>query len=197
MQLDADAIKVLAHPLRSRLLRCLRADGPGTATGLAKTLGTDTGTTSYHLRKLASVRLVEQVPSRSARTRWWAASTRFHSWDDEAATDADARESLAWLRAQHVRNFVIEADAWLATHDTWPMTWRRLVGPSDYAMEMTPEQHEQLMSELSSVIERHHKAAQAANAPLATQDPSPQDRPRRVRLYLYNFPVGAYPEQDK
>jgi predicted ArsR family transcriptional regulator len=62
LRLDAHALKVLAHPLRSRLLRALRVDGPATATALAATLGTNTGATSYHLRKLASVGLVPERP---------------------------------------------------------------------------------------------------------------------------------------
>ncbi len=58
LHLDATAIKVLAHPLRSRLLSLLRSAGPATATSLANRIGTNTGATSYHLRKLAGVGLV-------------------------------------------------------------------------------------------------------------------------------------------
>ena len=59
IQLDAEAVRVLAHPLRSRLLSALRLHGPATATELADRLDTNTGATSYHLRKLESVGLVE------------------------------------------------------------------------------------------------------------------------------------------
>ena len=38
LRLDAAALKVLAHPLRSRLLSALRVDGPATATDLAARL---------------------------------------------------------------------------------------------------------------------------------------------------------------
>src|SRR4051812_17674544 len=58
LRLDAAALKVLAHPLRSRLLSALRIDGPATATDLAARLSTNSGATSYHLRKLESVGLV-------------------------------------------------------------------------------------------------------------------------------------------
>ena len=58
LRLDAAALKVLAHPLRSRLLSALRVDGPATATDLATRLETNSGATSYHLRKLESVGLV-------------------------------------------------------------------------------------------------------------------------------------------
>ena len=58
IRLDARALKTLAHPLRSRLLSALRIGGPRTATDLAAELGTNSGATSYHLRKLESVGLV-------------------------------------------------------------------------------------------------------------------------------------------
>jgi len=58
VHLDARQIRVLAHPLRFRLLGRLRLDGPATATGLARALETNTGATSYHLRQLADVGLV-------------------------------------------------------------------------------------------------------------------------------------------
>ena len=43
LHLDATALRVLAHPLRSRLLSQLRLHGPATATDLAGRLDTNTG----------------------------------------------------------------------------------------------------------------------------------------------------------
>ncbi|WP_242653142.1 winged helix-turn-helix domain-containing protein, partial [Intrasporangium flavum] len=59
--LTPESLRVLAHPLRSRLLGALRRGGPATATDLAAALGTNSGATSYHLRKLESVGLVEDT----------------------------------------------------------------------------------------------------------------------------------------
>ena len=53
--LTPESLRVLAHPLRSRLLAQLRMGGPATATDLAAKLDTNSGATSYHLRKLESV----------------------------------------------------------------------------------------------------------------------------------------------
>ena len=58
LHLTAEAVKVLAHPLRSRLVSQLRRSGPSSATELASLLGTNSGATSYHLRRLESVGLV-------------------------------------------------------------------------------------------------------------------------------------------
>ncbi|HCU52172.1 MAG TPA: ArsR family transcriptional regulator, partial [Micromonosporaceae bacterium] len=54
-------LKAVAHPLRVRLLAALREHGPATATELAKRFQTDTGSTSYHLRKLAQSGFVAET----------------------------------------------------------------------------------------------------------------------------------------
>ena len=81
-------MKVLAHPLRTRLLGALRLEGPATATGLARLLGTNTGATSYHLRRLADVGLVEETGTGTGRQRVWRAAHDRHSWTTSAAGDA-------------------------------------------------------------------------------------------------------------
>lgn len=52
VRLDHRQVRVLAQPLRMRLVGALRVKGPATATALAEMLGTNTGATSYHLRQL-------------------------------------------------------------------------------------------------------------------------------------------------
>lgn len=64
--------RVLANPLRRRMLAYLQQHREANSTSLAKALGESTGTTSYHLRKLAELRFVEEIPERSGgRERWW------------------------------------------------------------------------------------------------------------------------------
>ena len=62
-QLDAAAMRALAHPLRMRMVGLLRAEGPATASGLAERLGVSSGLTSYHLRALADA-------------AWWRSAIR-------------------------------------------------------------------------------------------------------------------------
>ncbi|WP_078849387.1 ArsR/SmtB family transcription factor [Streptomyces sp. NRRL F-5126] len=67
-------MKALAHPLRQRILRHLATVGPATSTTLSAALGENTGTLSYHLRRLEQGGLIEDVPDRaSGRERWWRA----------------------------------------------------------------------------------------------------------------------------
>ncbi|HEY6494451.1 MAG TPA: helix-turn-helix domain-containing protein [Trebonia sp.] len=72
---DRSAIyRTLANPLRRRILGHLQQHGEANSTSLARALGESTGTTSYHLRKLAEQGFVEEISEKSGgRERWWRA----------------------------------------------------------------------------------------------------------------------------
>src|SRR5919107_5857404 len=79
---DPRALKALAHPLRGRLLASLRTDGPSTASRLAEQLGESSGSTSYHLRQLATYGFVEELTDEgNGRDRWWRARPRGTHFD--------------------------------------------------------------------------------------------------------------------
>jgi DNA-binding transcriptional ArsR family regulator len=64
--------KTLTNPVRRRILQYIGQHREANSTSVARALGESTGTTSYHLRKLAEQRLVEEIAERSAgRERWW------------------------------------------------------------------------------------------------------------------------------
>lgn len=68
---DPEQVRLLAHPLRQRIAQILR-NGPVSSTSLARELGESTGSTSYHLRRLAKYGFVEEVPELAkGRERWW------------------------------------------------------------------------------------------------------------------------------
>src|SRR6187397_1765525 len=138
LRLDSRALQVLAHPLRSRLLTALRMDGPATATALAASLGTNTGATSYHLRKLASVGLVEETRDGHGRERPWRAATEMHGWTErDAAGDPDAEAASDWLRRHYLRTFVDRFEAWLYAQASWPLDWQDAAGSSDVALRLS------------------------------------------------------------
>lgn len=60
------------------MLQHLTVHGPATSATLARALGLNTGSTSYHLRELARYGFVEETPEsghghRHGRERWWRA----------------------------------------------------------------------------------------------------------------------------
>src|SRR5690606_36798663 len=88
-QLDDRAVRVLAHPLRSRLLSRLRLAWPANDAVLAAALSTTTDATSYHLRALKSVGLVTNSGEGVGKRRLSRASTKCHSWTNSGLRNDD------------------------------------------------------------------------------------------------------------
>ncbi|MEV4638998.1 helix-turn-helix domain-containing protein [Actinoplanes sp. NPDC049548] len=180
VHLDARQIRVLAHPLRFRLLGRLRLDGPATATRLAQALGTNTGATSYHLRQLADVGLVleEERPGRG-RERWWRSAHEMSSWQrDDFAGDADATAAADWLEGSLLRGFVEQVQAWHRTQGDAPPEWREAAEFSDYWLQLSADQLKALNAELAEVVERYRGAGPGPDA-------------RQIIFYLYGMPRVA------
>jgi len=155
VRLDGKQIRTLAHPLRSRLLGRLRLDGPATATRLAEALGTNTGATSYHLRKLAEVGLVTETGEGTGKQRFWAPAQESHSWsEEEHADDPDAAAAAKWLRQHYVSHFAEKLARWEDEREHWPPAWREAASMSDALVTATPEELEELMTELVALVER-------------------------------------------
>ncbi len=179
-QLDSKRVRCLAHPLRFRLLGALRLDGPATSTTLARRLDTNTGATSYHLRKLEEVGLVEEIENRgNARERWWQAThllTSFRVTDFE--NDPTDHAAAAWLEGQHQRALSQWRDEWQSTRDSHSHEWRRAAGSSDYMLRLTPAQLDDLSDDLLAVVQSYREAG-----------PSDGDDVRDVLILLDAFPV--------
>ncbi|SCG73775.1 winged helix-turn-helix domain-containing protein [Micromonospora coxensis] len=166
VRIDHRQVRVLAHPLRLRLLGALRVDGPATATRLAELLGTNTGATSYHLRQLAEVGLVTEAPElASGRQRWWRAAhdvTNFEPTDFD--DDPDARAAIEWIQGDQVRLLVEHAERWFAVQHDWSPAWRDALGMGDAFMTISPERLTALNAELWQVLQRYHDEVDPAEA---------------------------------
>ncbi|GAA2184388.1 helix-turn-helix domain-containing protein [Brooklawnia cerclae] len=162
IHLDAAGVKALAHPLRSRLVSALRTGGPDTATGLARRLGTNSGATSYHLRRLAEVGLVVETDEGTARERVWKAATRGHSWRrSELDADEDARVAMDWLESHYLRLLVERQEAYRDHELDWPVRWRDVLGYGDDSLVVTAEQLRRFSDEFEALLARYRHAGQA------------------------------------
>jgi DNA-binding transcriptional ArsR family regulator len=178
LRLDAAAVKVLAHPLRSRLLSALRIDGPATATALAARLSTNSGATSYHLRKLESVGLVSDNGEGEGKRRLWQAATDFHTWEaGDFAGDEDSETALNWLVRDYARHFSEKFEQWLDVQETWPVEWRDAAGMSDNFVVATPEQVDALKAEIDELLLKYRRVGQG------------NPRARRLAVYSAIYPL--------
>jgi len=178
VRLSPEAVKVLAHPLRSRLLSQLRRTGSASATELAALLGTNSGATSYHLRKLESVALVVDTEAGKGKERLWRASSEQHSWmASDFADDEDAETALNWLERDYVRHFANQAERWLDLAPTWPVEWADHLGLNDNVALVTREQLVAMRAEIEKVLQKYRRVGQG----------NPQAK--RVAVYTYAYPV--------
>lgn len=115
--------RTLTNPVRRRILAYIGHYREANSTSVARALGESTGTTSYHLRKLAELRLIEEIPERSAgRERWW----RVLPLDHRPAAPADRtmaeQDALEGFRAHQLSadiELAIQAEAQFAGPDGW------------------------------------------------------------------------------
>lgn len=177
----SDRLRALAHPLRSRLLAQLRVHGSATATELAAALGTHTGATSYHLRKLADAGLIEDTGSGVGKRRVWAAAAPQDREIDDTPLDEDDLAAEQWLQRDYVAHFAERAGAWIDDAAGWPAAWQEHCGLTDHAVLVTTEQLTALVAELAEVMERYRRAG--AGSPGA----------RRVAAYTALLPVDPPP----
>lgn len=182
---DPQVLRVVAHPLRVRLLGLLRADGPATASELGRKVGESSGSTSYHLRELFKYGFIEEDPEqRDGRERRWRARHRYTSWDNQELSRTDeGREAVRIMRLRQVEVLGRVAQEY-EEHD-WSSEWARAAGLSDHIVELPPaglrefaEGAEQLMRDL---VARH------------AGDPDA----RQVNIWLGGFPRHTQERQEE
>ncbi|MFK5634726.1 ArsR/SmtB family transcription factor [Ornithinimicrobium sp. LYQ103] len=186
MSTDRAALRTLAHPLRSRLLAELRVHGGATGTELAAALGTNTGATSYHLRRLEEVGLVEDTGTGTGRRRVWRAAPAPETsvlgvgvGGEEGGSDEDDAQAANWLALDYLAHFGDRAQGWLRERGAWEASWQEACGLEDHTVQVSAEQLTAMRAELLEVLERYRRVGQG----------NPQAR--RVVVYTCALPLPS------
>ncbi|MDH6138847.1 MULTISPECIES: winged helix-turn-helix domain-containing protein [Kitasatospora] len=153
---DPRSLRALAHPLRMRILDLLTDEGPATSAKLAERLGENTGTLSWHLRRLAEHGFINEDQERGTkRERWWQRSSPKMTFNSaELTVDPATAQALDVYKRHYLERSFQRAARALAT----PLTpeWVGTGNMSDWGeVWMTPEQLGALGAELLAVIRRH------------------------------------------
>jgi DNA-binding transcriptional ArsR family regulator len=170
--------QTLTNPVRLRILNYLRHYREANSTSVAKALGESTGTTSYHLRKLAGLHLIEEIPERSAgRERWWRVLPLDHRPAGPDERTPVEESALRQLRAQQ-----LSADIQLALQAeldfSGPGGW---VQGSRAGCYMTKEEVQAFYGEYLALLRKYGH--------------SPQDAPPGARLMALRFFALPQPEE--
>jgi len=164
VRLDARSLRGLAHPLRVRLLGLLRQDGPATASGLAAVVGESSGVTSYHLRQLATYGFVveDDEPHASRRERWWKAAHRTTILEPlpqaDPGTQALVDEYLRSVAGAYADRVLRFADGITTTRELLGEGWGDLGDMSDWWLELTPEEAEEVSRRLHAAVAGYVRA---------------------------------------
>ena len=143
------ALRVLAHPLRLRMLSLMWAQ-PYSATGLAQELGIGHGLATQHLRRLADAGLVDLVEVRPGRGR----GQHFYRTvrGDVLSRRADDAVLLAQALAVNLRDRAL----------------RKAPGrgvTTDADLWVTPQVWERFRADLEALVDELHGHAGAPRAP--------------------------------
>lgn len=137
----------------------LRTNGPATATELAASLGSNTGASSYHLRRLETVGLIEDSGQGVGKRRLWRAATISHQYaPGDFEGDATAETDLNWLRRHYSRTLTERFEEWLDVEQTWPTAWRNAAGLDDDIVTLTAAQATAMSAEIDEVVSRYRNA---------------------------------------
>jgi len=150
---DAHVMRALAHPARFAIVEHLMSGDPRTATECAEVVGLTPSATSYHLRALARIGLIEEAPSRGdGRERVWqsrvsgvnlAADT-----DDDPETLAAERDLVTMLLGREE----VQIREWLARFAHEPRAWRDATAIAEARLLMTAEELTELNNRLDELI---------------------------------------------
>ncbi|MFB9926459.1 winged helix-turn-helix domain-containing protein [Amycolatopsis halotolerans] len=170
-QIDARALRALAHPLRMELLDLLTIDGPATATGLGKRVGESSGTTSWHLRQLADAGLVVEDAERgSKRERWWKAAQQGTSLKtSEFLEDPDLAGPVTAFLHHVVNQRYRETLRFVADLPRWGKTWQRNSTLSDTGLQLTAEEAGQLSKQIQELIESYRRETRPGDTTVFAQ----------------------------
>jgi DNA-binding transcriptional ArsR family regulator len=153
-----DELLALAHPLRLRILERLR-EGPSTASRLARDLGESSGATSYHLRALARVGVIEEDAERGrGRERWWRRNVPLLVIPTESEDpEGRAAEARIWSMmtdrdARVLRHFV-------ASEPHLDREWRGAAFIGSWNLYLTPEEADSLGRRVLGLVDEVWRAA--------------------------------------
>ncbi len=185
IELDAQGIRALAHPVRLAILTRLQAAGPSTATALAPQVGASPSVTSWHLRHLAKHGLVrDSSVEGSGRERWWEAAARGFRFTATDDAGLEAQRALSAVLRQVEGDLPARWESEVEPH--LEPSWRRAAGRSNTTVLVT-------LDELAAVEE----AIEALLAPYVLRKDAPPDQipaqARAVRILRHVLPGSGGP----
>ncbi|GAB3388344.1 helix-turn-helix domain-containing protein [Humibacter soli] len=159
---DPATVAALAHPVRLDLLGYLMSEGPATASQCARAIGDTPSNSSYHLRVLAGLGLVEKDASSDGRERPWRATITGFTTDPGIAEASELFAASVQLDYQAAREY-------LRRYEDLPPEWREADAHAHYGLKVSPAELRTIVEAIDAIV-RPYIAATREDAP-ADADP--------------------------
>ena len=173
-------MRALAHPARIAILEYLLAGHSGTATELAEVCGLSPSATSYHLRALAKVNLIQEAPNRGdGRERVWQSPLR--GFNVSSGPSAPVAEQVAEreLTSMYVDLENSRTEEWLAKRNDETQEWYDAAGFIGIRIRVTAEELNNINKKINDVLEPYA---------LSRREAGP-DGARTVHVVYHSFPI--------
>ncbi|SDY61918.1 Helix-turn-helix domain-containing protein [Asanoa ishikariensis] len=178
---DPKMMRALAHPARLAILEHLNSTGQATtATEFAEIVGLSPSATSYHLRELAKVNMIEEAPSRGdGRERVWQSPVHSFQIDLERGDDPERRAAEEALMAVYLDRDQARLRAYLSRSRDESQEWHDAAGLTTSTIFVTAE-------ELKGFFEQVHQLIEPLKR--RNRGDAPPDGARTVRVHFAVFP---------
>lgn len=178
-----EVLRALAHPARLAIIEHLAAyGGELTATEAAEIVGLSPSATSYHLRALAKINMINEAPSRGdARERVYsgAQSRRVAIQSDVDTSDVAARIAGEKLLDAILARGDERIRRWRASMHGEPPEWSDASMIHEAFLMVTVQEMEQIMDTLLEALEPYRRSVR----------PEPPEDARLVSIQLRGIPV--------
>jgi DNA-binding transcriptional ArsR family regulator len=164
---DPAVMRALAHPARLAILEYLAGTPEGaTATESALASGQSPSATSYHLRALAKLGLVEEAPSRGdARERVWRAPMRSYRVEAGQNASQEARAAERALVDVYLQNEDEKVRRWLDRAQTEPAAWYENAVISEHSLLVTAAELRKINETVQDLLHRYRRRDRREQAP--------------------------------
>jgi DNA-binding transcriptional ArsR family regulator len=175
---DPQVMRAMAHPARLAIMEFLSDDTVATATECAEVCGLSPSATSYHLRALAKVGLVEEAPSRGdGRERVWRAahtSLRIEPENKSPETLSAARELMDLVLARDEE----QVARWFDNAESEPKEWYDAAGLTRQQIILTAAELTELFKTVEKLLEPYGRI----------ERPNPPEGARKVGVLFRAIP---------
>lgn len=177
---DPRLMRALAHPARVAILERLAGGATATATECAEVCGLSPSATSYHLRALAKLGMIEEAPSRGdQRERLWRGRVR--GWETSVGPrgDAEAQRAERLLATMTTSRADEKTQNWLDRMGEEDPDWYEASMVSQSLLDITHDELAKLNQQVLALLRPYTRGHRKGE---------PSEGARQVRVIYRAFP---------